>query len=71
MTSKSAKRFSVDIMLQVIGFDHDNDFGWAHLKSSRSLRRAYNMGSPVRSKKMAVFEPSGPALRRLDIRSGK
>ncbi len=30
-----------------------------HPTSSRSVRRAYNMGSTVRSKKMAVSEPSG------------
>jgi len=30
-----------------------------HPTSSRSVRRAYNMGLPVRSKKMAVSEPSG------------
>src|SRR5712664_694447 len=29
-----------------------------HPTSSRSVRRAYNMGSTVRSKKMAVSEPS-------------
>jgi hypothetical protein len=30
-----------------------------HPTSSRSVRRAYNMGSTVRSKKMALSEPSG------------
>src|SRR5712664_2821170 len=45
-----------------------------HPTSSRSVRRAYNMGSTVRSKKMAVSEPSsrlpaamsGPCVRRDD-----
>src|SRR6266478_8374863 len=39
--------------------------------SSRSVRRAYNMGSTVRSKKMAVSEPSGrlPAAMAIQLRT--
>ena len=35
--------------------------GEPHPTSSRSVRRAYNMGPTVRSKKMAVLEPAGAA----------
>src|SRR5216684_2392580 len=35
-----------------------------HPTSSRSVRRAYNMGPPVRSKKMAVSAPAGTCPRQ-------
>jgi hypothetical protein len=52
MTPKNAKRFSVDVVLQLIEINRD-DVGYRYPKSPRSLRRAYNMQTPVRSKKMA------------------
>jgi hypothetical protein len=51
--------FGRPIMLQVNGIDHVYGRDVVIPITNVIGARAYNMGSPVRSKKMAVFKPSG------------
>jgi hypothetical protein len=54
MMPKNAKRLSVDVMLQRVETGRADGPGSAPASSVRSMRRAYNMAIPVRSKKMAA-----------------
>jgi hypothetical protein len=54
MVPKNAKRLSVDVMLQRVETGRANGTGFLPASSVRSMRRAYNMAVPVRSKKMPL-----------------